>query len=176
MTATPAADATSIAGLDIDPAAPLLDVEELRVEFRMPHGTVVANDRVTYNLRSGETLAILGESGSGKSVSAQAVMGIIDSPPGHITGGSVRFRGIDLLDLPEKLRNKFRGDQISIIFQDALSALNPVFTVGDQISEMYRVHRGTSKSQARKQAAELMDRVRIPSASARLDAADLTAQ
>jgi oligopeptide transport system ATP-binding protein len=164
-----AREETTIAGLATDPTAPLLSVEDLEVEFRMPTGTVVANDRVNYSLEAGETLAILGESGSGKSVSAQAVMGIIDSPPGHITGGRIRYRGIDLLQVPEKQRIAFRGDQISIIFQDALSALNPVFTVGDQISEMFRVHRGMAKREARKRAVDLMDRVRIPGAKNRLD-------
>lgn len=172
MTANPTQtrEATTIAGLSTDPQAPLLSVQDLRVEFRMPDGTVVANDGVNYALEAGETLAILGESGSGKSVSAQAVMGIIDSPPGHITAGSIKFRGIELLGLPEKQRNAFRGDQISMIFQDALSALNPVFTVGDQISEMYRVHRSMPKREARKRAVELMERVKIPSAADRLDA------
>ncbi len=161
---------TTIAGRDVDPTAPLLDVEDLRVEFRLQTGTVVANDRVTYSLQAGETLAILGESGSGKSVSAQAVMGIIDSPPGYITDGAIRYRGIDLLTLPENQRRKVRGNHISIIFQDALTALNPVFTVGFQISEMLRVHRGTSKKESYKRAAELMDRVKIPAASERLNA------
>ncbi len=162
--------ATEIAGHPLDPDSPLLDVEDLRVEFRMPTGTVVANDRVNYTLNQGETLAILGESGSGKSVSAQAVMGIIDTPPGHITDGSIRYRGLDLLTMPENDRRHVRGNHISIIFQDALSALNPVFTVGFQIAEMLRVHRGTSKKDARARAAELMDRVKIPSARERLDA------
>jgi oligopeptide transport system ATP-binding protein len=174
MTATSTVEsklsATEVAGQRVDPDAPLLQVEDLRVEFRMPTGTVVANDRVNYQLDAGETLAILGESGSGKSVSAQAIMGIIDSPPGFITGGAVRYRGIDLLQLPEGRRRTVRGNHISIIFQDALTALNPVFTVGFQIAEMFRVHRGTSKDEARKAAVELMDRVRIPSARDRLDA------
>ncbi|HKJ54655.1 MAG TPA: ABC transporter ATP-binding protein [Nitriliruptoraceae bacterium] len=170
-TTSPSAQSSTetIAGRQVDPGAPLLEVENLRVEFRLNTGTVVANDGVHYTLKSGETLAILGESGSGKSVSAQAVMGIIDSPPGYVTDGSIRYRGIDLLTLPENQRRKVRGNHISIIFQDALTALNPVFTVGFQIAEMLRVHRGTSKSDAYKAAAELMDRVKIPAASERLD-------
>src|SRR5690625_5588228 len=94
-------------------------------------------------------------------------MGIVDSPPGYITGGAVRFRGTDLLSLPEEERRTYRGEQIAMIFQDALSALNPVFPVGWQIGEMFRVHRGTSRSESRKKAIELMDRVRIPGAAAR---------
>ena len=149
---------------------PLLAVENLHVEFRTRRGTVHANNGVTYTLRERETLAILGESGSGKSVSAQAVMGIIDSPPGFVTQGEILFRGKDLLRMPESERRKVRGAKIAMIFQDALSALNPVFTVGWQIAEMYRVHQGSSRAEARQKAAELMDRVRIPSAKERLDA------
>ncbi len=168
-TATPQTSRQTIGGRAVDPNAPLLAVQNLRVEFHMNQGTVVANDDVNYELRHGETLAILGESGSGKSVSAQAVMGLIDSPPGHITDGSVRYRGVELLDMPEKHRRHVRGDDIAMIFQDALTALNPVYTVGFQIAEMYRVHRGTSRSKAREAAIELLDRVRIPNARGRID-------
>jgi len=146
----------------------LLEVEDLRVEFRTRHGVVRANEGVSYRVGPGETLAILGESGSGKSVSAQAVMGIIDSPPGFITGGRISYRGQDLLKLSESKRRAIRGQQVSMIFQDALTSLNPVFTVGDQIGEMFRVHRGMSKSDSRKRAIELMERVRIPSAAERI--------
>lgn len=153
--------------LDLD--APLLAVEDLHVEFRTRHGVVRANDGVSYTLNHGDTLAIVGESGSGKTVSAQAVMGIIDSPPGYITGGSAKFRGVDLFELPEKERARFRGEKIAMVFQDALTALNPVFRVGWQIAEMYRSHRGTSKAEARAKAIELLDRVRIPAAKERVD-------
>jgi ABC-type dipeptide/oligopeptide/nickel transport system ATPase component len=146
----------------------LLEVDHLSVEFRTDYGTVKAVNEVSWYLDSGETLAILGESGSGKSVSAQAIMGILDTPPGYVTGGQIRFRGDDLLTLPADQQRAVRGAQISMVFQDALSALNPVFTVGSQIAEMYRVHRGTSKKEAMGKAAELMDRVRIPSAKDRV--------
>lgn len=169
MTASVSTAPDQVAGNAVDPAAPLLQVEGLRVEFATRAGTVVANDSVSYTIDRGETLAILGESGSGKSVSAQAVMGIIDSPPGRIAAGSIKFRGIELLGMPEKQRRQVRGNHISIIFQDALTALNPVFTVGSQIAEMYRVHRGSSKDEARRAAVELLDRVRIPDASNRYD-------
>ncbi len=148
----------------------LLEVEDLAVEFRTRRGTVSAVNGITYTLDERETLAILGESGSGKSVSAQAIMGIIDSPPGFITRGSIRYRGTDLLSLPERDREQIRGAKIAMIFQDALSALNPVFTVGNQLAEMYQVHRGTGKSEAYDKALELMERVRIPSAKERLRA------
>ncbi|MQA79035.1 MAG: ATP-binding cassette domain-containing protein [Streptosporangiales bacterium] len=148
---------------------PLLQVSDLHVEFRTREQTVRANNGVFYHVNSGEALAILGESGSGKSVSAQAVMGIIDMPPGHIPAGEIKFNGTDLLKLTEEQRRKVRGNDIAMIFQDALSALNPVMTVGDQIGEMFRVHRGVSKSEARKRSIELMDRVRIPAAKSRVD-------
>jgi oligopeptide/dipeptide ABC transporter ATP-binding protein len=147
---------------------PLLRVDDLAVEFRTRDGVVHAVDGVTYDLDRGETLAILGESGSGKSVSAQAIMGILDMPPAFITRGEVRFAGEDLLTLPEKRRRHVRGERISMIFQDALSALNPVYPVGWQIAEMFRTHRGSSRSEATRAAVELMDRVHIPSAAARV--------
>ncbi len=147
----------------------LLEVADLCVEFRTRDGVVHAVNGISYDLDAGETLAILGESGSGKSVSAQAVMGIIDSPPGFVTGGAIRYRGRDLLRLSATQRREIRGDHIAMIFQDALSALNPTFTVGWQIAEMFRVHRGTGKKEARNRAVELMDRVRIPSARDRVN-------
>jgi oligopeptide transport system ATP-binding protein len=153
-----------------DSGAPLLEVEDLKVEFRLRHGVVKAVDGISYRLEQGETLAIVGESGSGKTVGVQAVMGIIDSPPGFVTGGSVRFRGVDLLGIPEKDRRQVRGARIAMIFQDALTALNPVFTVGWQIAEMFRQHRDVTKAEARDRAIELMERVRIPSARERVDA------
>jgi oligopeptide transport system ATP-binding protein len=147
----------------------LLEVEDLHVEFRMRGSTVKAVSGLSYTLGEGETLAILGESGSGKSVGAQAVMGILDTPPAYVTRGAVRFRGRELLGLPEKKRRAYRGAKIAMIFQDALSALNPVHRVGDQIAEMLVVHRGMRRGSARRKAVELMDRVRIPSAAARAD-------
>jgi oligopeptide transport system ATP-binding protein len=151
------------------PSGPLLEVVDLHVEFRTRDAVVNAVNGITYTLSAGETLAILGESGSGKSVSAQAVMGILDSPPAFITQGDIRFRGEDMLAMPEEQRRKIRGRRIAMIFQDALSALNPVFTVGDQIGEMFRVHMGMSKKESLARTAELMDRVHIPSATQRIN-------
>ncbi|MGK5559077.1 ABC transporter ATP-binding protein, partial [Actinomadura kijaniata] len=148
--------------------APLLEVSDLRVEFTVRGRAFRAVDGLSYTLAEGETLAVLGESGSGKSVAAQAVMGILDVPPARITGGSVRLRGEELLGMPERRRRAYRGDRISMIFQDALTALNPVLTVGDQITEMLRVHRGLKRAAAREAAVDLMERVRIPSARGRL--------
>jgi ABC-type microcin C transport system duplicated ATPase subunit YejF len=146
------------------PGSHLLEVDDLSVEFRTDYGTVRAVNSLSYHLDKGETLAILGESGSGKSVSAQAIMGIIDTPPGYVTSGQIRYQGRDLLTMGKAEQRAMRGAEIAIVFQDALSALNPVFTVGAQIAEMFRVHRGTSKKEALAKAGELMDRVRIPSA------------
>jgi oligopeptide transport system ATP-binding protein len=148
--------------------APLLDVEDLHVEFRTREGVARAVNGVSYKLHEGETLAVLGESGSGKSVTAQAIMGILDTPPGYVTGGAVRFRGEDLLKMPEDRRRTYRGKRIAMIFQDALSSLNPVFSVGDQIGEMFRVHEGMSRKDARAKALELMERVKIPAAKQRV--------
>ena len=147
----------------------LLEVKDLQVEFRTDAGVVRAVNGVTYDVRAGETVAILGESGSGKSVSAQAIMGIIDSPPGFITGGQLLYRGEDLLTLPDSQRRSIRGSKIAIVFQDALSSLNPVFTIGWQLSEMFRIHEGLSKSEARVRSIDLLDRVGIPSPEQRVD-------
>ncbi|GII94772.1 ABC transporter ATP-binding protein [Sinosporangium siamense] len=147
---------------------PLLAVDDLHVEFTTRQGVVKAVNGVSYDLRAGETLAVLGESGSGKSVTAQAIMGILDMPPARIPKGAIRFRGTDLLKLSEEARAQIRGQRVAMIFQDALSALNPVFTVGWQIGEMFRVHRGMSRKDAQKRAVELMDRVRIPAARQRV--------
>ncbi len=146
----------------------LLEVDDLYVEFRTRDGVSKAINGVSYTLDAGETLAVLGESGSGKSVTAQTIMGILDMPPGFITGGAIRYKGNDLLKMSEKDRRKIRGAEISMIFQDSLSALNPVFTVGDQISEMFQVHRGMSKKEGMARAVDLMDQVRIPAAKERV--------
>ncbi|HLL32701.1 MAG TPA: ABC transporter ATP-binding protein [Streptomyces sp.] len=146
----------------------LLEVRDLHVEFRTREGVARAVNGVTYGVDAGETLAVLGESGSGKSVTAQAVMGILDMPPGRITAGEILFRDRDLLKLKEDERRKVRGAEMAMIFQDALSALNPVLTVGDQLGEMFVVHRGMSRKDARAKAVELMDRVRIPAARERV--------
>jgi oligopeptide transport system ATP-binding protein len=152
----------------LDPHAPLLEVNDLHVEFRTQYGVARAVNGANFVLSPGETLAILGESGCGKSVTAQAIMGILDSPPGFITKGEVKYRGLDLLKLPENERRKVRANQISMIFQDALSALNPVFNIGYQMAELFRVHRGMSRADAKRRSIELLDQVRIPAAKARI--------
>jgi oligopeptide transport system ATP-binding protein len=145
----------------------LLEVDRLSVEFRVRGQVVHAVDELSYSVSAGETLVLLGESGSGKSVSALAVMGLLEQPPAFITGGAVRFDGVDLLQLPNRRQREYRGRRIAMIFQDALSALNPVLSVGFQIAEMLRVHEGLSKADARKRTIELMERVHIPAAEKR---------
>lgn len=149
-------------------AAHLLEVRDLHVEFPTDYGVVNAVNGLSYTVDRGETLAILGESGSGKSVSALAVMGIIEKP-GRIPKGEVLLHGVDLLNMPEKQLRDIRGERIAMIFQDALTALNPVYSVGWQIAEMYRKHRGTDRKTAFNHAADLMDRVRIPNARNRVN-------
>jgi oligopeptide transport system ATP-binding protein len=146
----------------------LLEVRDLHVEFRTRDGIAKAVNGVSYGVDAGETLAVLGESGCGKSVTAQAVMGILDTPPGRITGGEVLFQGRNLLRLEEEERRRIRGAEMAMIFQDALSALNPVLTVGEQLGEMFVVHQGMSRKDARARAVELMERVRIPGAAQRV--------
>ncbi|MFJ6794580.1 ABC transporter ATP-binding protein [Streptomyces sp. NPDC091268] len=154
---------------DGDPQTPLLEVRDLHVEFHTRDGVAKAVNGVNYSVSAGETLAVLGESGSGKSVTAQAIMGILDMPPGKIPQGEILFRGQDMLKMSFEERRKLRGRKIAMIFQDALSSLNPVLTVGYQLGEMFRVHQGMSKKDARLKAIELMDKVKIPAAKERVD-------
>ncbi len=146
----------------------LLDVEDLHVEFRTRDGVAKVLNGVSYHVDPGETLAVLGESGSGKSVTAQTAMGILDTPPGFVTGGAIRYAGEEMLTATEDRRRQLRGDSMAMIFQDALSALNPVYTVGFQISEQLRTRRGMSRKDATARAVELLDMVKIPNAAQRV--------
>ncbi|WP_338896268.1 ABC transporter ATP-binding protein [Streptomyces sp. TG1A-60] len=152
-----------------DSDAPLLEVRDLHIEFHTRDGVAKAVNGVNYTVRAGETLAVLGESGSGKSVTAQAIMGILDMPPGRITQGEILFMGQDMLKMAAEERRRLRGAKIAMIFQDALSSLNPVYTVGYQLGEMFRVHQGMSRKEAKAKSIELMDRVRIPAAAQRVN-------
>jgi len=142
--------------------AHLLEVQELSVEFHTAQGTVHAVCDVSWHMDAGEVLAILGESGSGKSVSAAAVMNLIDSPPGYITAGRALYRGQDLLRLPAEERRRINGRKISMIFQDTLAHLNPVYSVGWQIGETLRAHGQASPGEALSRAVALLERVGIP--------------
>ncbi len=147
---------------------PLLEVADLQVEFRTRDGVARVLNGVDYHVDAGETLAVLGESGSGKSVTANTIMGILDTPPGFVTGGSVCYHGEDLLAATPDRRREVRGEGIAMIFQDALSALNPVYSVGFQIAEQVRTRRGMDRRAATRRAVELLDMVGIPAAGQRV--------
>ncbi len=147
----------------------LLEVRDLYVQFATEAGTVEAVNGVSFGLDRGETLAVLGESGSGKSVSAAAIMDIIDSPPGRITAGQIFYDGTDLLSLARRSRRRINGPDIAMVFQDALIALNPVYSVGWQIAESLIAHDGLSRSAARVEVVRLLDRVGIAGADRRFD-------
>jgi ABC-type dipeptide/oligopeptide/nickel transport system ATPase component len=140
----------------------LLEVRNLTVAF----GTVTAVDNVSFQIAPGETLGVVGESGSGKSVTAFSILRLVQ-PPGRITAGSIVFEGHDLLTLSEREMRQIRGARISLIFQEPMTALNPVMRVGDQIAEALTVHGLASRADARQRAAELLDAVRIPDAARR---------
>ena len=141
---------------------PLLSVEDLRVHFHTDAGVVKAVDGVSWSIAPGETLGIVGESGSGKSVSALAVMGLVPVPPGRFESGRILFQGRNLLEAGEKELRAIRGKEISMIFQDPLTSLNPVFRVGHQIAEVIQVHEKVGRIAARKRAVDLLAEVGIP--------------
>jgi len=145
-----------------------LDVRGLTVDLRTPSGVIRAVDNVTFSARRGETLALLGESGCGKSMTAQAVVGLLE-PIADITGGSVELGDVDLVTAKTKVRRTIAATELAIVFQDALTALNPVYTVGTQLAEPFRIHRGMSAKQARVEAITLMARVGIPEPESRAD-------
>ena len=146
----------------------ILDVSGLEVSFDIGGEPAVAVDRLGFSLRAGETLGIVGESGSGKSMAALAVMGLIPSPPGSVSGGSIRFRGRELVGMDEEERRRIRGKDIAMIFQEPMTALNPVFTVGDQIAETLMLHEGLERRAAWEKAAELLAEVGIPEPAIRV--------
>lgn len=148
---------------------PLLEIRDLVVEFATRAGTIRAVDGLSCQVHEGEAVAILGESGSGKSQSCLAVLGLLPRPAGRIASGQVLFRGQDLVSLPDPALRRVRGERISVIFQDPLSALNPVLPVGYQIGEALRRRRGLTRRNARAKAVELMRLVRIPDAERRVD-------
>ncbi|MBC8451461.1 MAG: ABC transporter ATP-binding protein [Planctomycetes bacterium] len=148
---------------------PLLEIRDLKTYFYSDEGTAKAVDGVSYKILPGETLGVVGESGSGKSVTALSIMQLIPQPPGKIVGGDIRFKGESLLTkTPDEIR-KIRGNEIAMIFQEPMTALNPVYTVGDQIVETVRLHRGLDKAEARAHAISMLERVGIPSPETRVD-------
>ena len=146
----------------------LLEVDDLKMYFHTQDGVVKAVDGVSYTLDRGETLGVVGESGSGKSVTSLTIMGLIDMPPGRIEGGDVRYRGQSLLKMSEAQMQQIRGNDIAMIFQDPMTSLNPVYTIGRQLGEGLRLHRGYTKEQATARAIELLDLVGIPNPEQRV--------
>ena len=147
----------------------LLEVKGLRTHFATDEGEFKAVDDVSFSLDRGRTLGIVGESGCGKSVTSLSIMGLVPQPPGRIAGGEVVFDGTDLLKLDKTQMSELRGNRLSMIFQEPMTSLNPVFTVGDQIIEGIRRHRKIGAAEARKRAIEMLRRVRIPSPERRID-------
>ncbi len=147
----------------------LMEVKDLVTRFKTQEGVVHAVNGVSYTLDEGETLGVVGESGSGKSVQCLSIMGLIPTPPGIIESGTVMFRGRDLLKLSKEEMRMVRGAEIAMIFQDPMTSLNPVLTIGRQITEALRLHLGMDNEQSRERAAELLSMVGIPMAAQRLD-------
>ena len=145
----------------------LLQVRGLKTYFHTFDGVARAVDDVSFHLNKGETLGIVGESGCGKSVTSLSIMRLIPIPPGRVEGGEIIFSGIDLLKLPINRMQAIRGDRISMIFQEPMTSLNPVYTVGDQIAETLVLHQGLSKKESLARAVEMLDKVQIPSPASR---------
>jgi len=155
----------SVIGQD---SAPLLEIDNLHTYFDTLVGTVKSVNGVSYTVRSGETLGVVGESGCGKSVTALSVMRLVPTPPGRYAGGQIRFRGKNLLDLSEKEMRNIRGNRISMIFQEPMTSLNPVFTIGRQIAETVMLHQKVGKREAEKRALEMLELVQIAEPERRL--------
>ena len=152
-----------------DGALPVLDVRDLKTVFQTRGGEVHAVNDVSFSLRPGELLGVVGESGSGKSVTMMSLLGLLPSPPADVRGGSVQFDGKDLLHVPPETLRSVRGGKIGFVFQDPMTSLNPVYTVGYQIAEPLRKHMGLNKRQAASRSQELLELVGIPDAKQRLD-------
>jgi oligopeptide/dipeptide ABC transporter ATP-binding protein len=150
--------------------ADLIQVKNLRTSFFTPEGEVRAIDGVSFEIAEGKTLGLVGESGCGKSVTSLSIMRLIPSPPGKIVGGEIIYRGRDLLKLGNEEMRKIRGNEISMIFQEPMTSLNPVFTVGNQIGEAIRLHQGLGKKETRQKTIEMLRLVKIADPESRVDA------
>ena len=150
-------------------AEPILEIDDLKTYFYTRDGIVRAVDGVSYNLAKGETLAVVGESGCGKSIMALSILRLIPSPPGRIIGGQIRFQGRNLLDRSDAEMRSLRGNDISMIFQEPMTSLNPVLTIGRQISETLILHQRLSRRAARARAVEMLKLVHIPEAERRIN-------
>lgn len=148
---------------------PILQVKNLKTYFKTDQGLAKAVDDVSFSLSAGTTLSVVGESGCGKSVTALSVMGLVPQPPGIKAGGQILFEGRDLLTLPERQLRAIRGNDISMIFQEPMTSMNPVFRVGHQLSSVIQLHRGLNKTDARKESIRLLEQVGIPAPDRRID-------
>jgi peptide/nickel transport system ATP-binding protein len=144
-------------------ATPVLSVVDLKTYFHTPQGVAKAVDGVSYHIFSGETLAVVGESGCGKSVSALSILRLIPMPPGEIVSGKIMFEGQNLVDSPMNKMRNIRGNRISMIFQEPMTSLNPVFTIGYQLSKVFALHQKVSKKEARKRSVDILAACEIPS-------------
>ncbi|MFW6055106.1 MAG: ABC transporter ATP-binding protein [Thermodesulfobacteriota bacterium] len=147
---------------------PLLQIQDLSVRFNTPEGPARAVDRVSFDLASGETLGLVGESGCGKSVTALSILGLIPDPPGKIEQGKILFSGKDLVTLGQDQLRRIRGNEIAMIFQEPMTSLNPVLTIGRQVMEPLLTHKGLSRSKAEEEAVQWLERVKIPGAGSHL--------
>ena len=146
---------------------PLLTINDLTVQFPSTHGLLTVVDQVSFHVGRNEVVCVVGESGSGKSVTMQAAVGLVQTKGGKIASGSVRFDGQELVGMANRQLNRIRGNDIGFIFQEPMSSLNPAYTVGEQIAEVVRRHRGVSRAEAWKRAVEMLDRVHIATAASR---------
>ncbi len=140
----------------------ILEVQDLEIRYVTDEETVRAVNDISFSLKEGESIGLVGETGAGKTTTALGIMGLVPDPPGEVVGGSIVFDGQDLLKLPEKQMREIRGGKISMIFQDPMTSLTPVMTVGDQIAEVVLLHNKMSKAQAKKRAMEMLEQVGIP--------------
>jgi len=148
---------------------PLLRVENLVTAFKTERGTIRAVDDISFSIKKGQTVGLVGESGCGKSVTSLSILRLIQSPPGFVEKGKIAFDGQDILTLSEAGMRQIRGNKISMIFQEPMTSLNPVFTIGNQIGEVFRIHQNASKKEAREKSIEMLRLVKIPAPEKRVD-------